>query len=89
MDDSYYTSRIVPLIKDRNSLFDESNIRLLTINPILIKTVEALIKNRLHILIKDNRTRTELMGKSQIGFINYGSTDIHIYRFTEKILKLQ
>ncbi len=61
------------------------NVRLLTINPMMVRVVEALIKKKLEPLVEDNSFRAKYMGKGQVGFIPGTETDLHIYRLLKRI----
>lgn len=85
MNPEIYTSRIVPLVKDSEALMNLRNIRLLTIQSMMIRVVEALVKNKLEPLIKDNDIRKKYMGNGQIGFVPEAGCDLHVYRLLRNI----
>ena len=53
----------------------------------MIRVVEALIKQKLEPIIIDNETRMKYMGFGQIGFVPGAGTgtEIHVHRLLERI----
>ena len=75
----------MPLVKDDKKMMNCRNIRLLTIQPMLLRVVEALIKQKLDPIIRDNETRKKYMGDWQIGFVPGAGTELHVHRLLRRI----
>ena len=51
MPDVFYDTRIIPITKDSGKPMTPENTRLIAINPLLTRVMEAVVKNRLNPLI--------------------------------------
>ena len=51
MPEVFYDTRIIPITKDSGKPITPENTRLIAINPLLTRVMEAIVKNRLNPLI--------------------------------------
>ena len=61
--------RVVALVKNSYAPRTRENIRLLAINPLLIRVLEAVVKKRLAHIVADEALKKSLMEKTQLEFI--------------------
>ena len=66
----------MPLVKESKEVMTTRNIRLLTIQPMMIRVVEALVKLKLDPIVRDNEMRQKYMGNGQIGFVLGAGTEL-------------
>jgi len=55
------------------------NIRLLTIQSMMIRVVEALVKLKMDYIVRDNSLRKSYMGNGYIGFVLGLRTELNVH----------